>query len=128
MVSDGPPNKPEFSIAVCRLTSQWSGRLRATRSGAAHRRVRHRELASARYTPNRPANPRSPMELTAVLTHAEEGGFVALNPETGTTTQGDTVEEAFDNLREATALYLEEFPLSVKGPPLVTMFTVPEHA
>lgn len=24
-----------------RLTSQWSGRLRATRSGAAHRRVRH---------------------------------------------------------------------------------------
>ena len=40
----GPPNKPEFSIAVCRLTSQWSGRLRATRSGAAHRRVRfHRK-------------------------------------------------------------------------------------
>ena len=34
------------------------------------------------------------MELTAVLTRAEEGGFVALNPETGTTTQGETVEEA----------------------------------
>ncbi len=29
------------------------------------------------------------MELTAVLTPAEEGGYVALNPETGTTTQGD---------------------------------------
>ena len=68
------------------------------------------------------------MELTAVLTHAEEGGFVALNPETGTTTQGETVEDALDNLREATTLYLEEFPLSVKGHPLVTMFTVPEHA
>ena len=68
------------------------------------------------------------MELTAVLTHAEEGGFVALNPETGTTTQGETVEDALDNLREATALYLEEFPLSVKGHPLVTTFTVPEHA
>ena len=68
------------------------------------------------------------MELTAVLTHAEEGGFVALNPETGTTTQGETVEDALDNLREATALYLEEFPLSVKGHPLITMFTVPEHA
>ena len=68
------------------------------------------------------------MELTAVLTYAEEGGFVALNPETGTTTQGETVEEALDNLREATALYIEEFPLSVKGHPLVTMFTVPEHA
>ena len=68
------------------------------------------------------------MELTAVLTYAEEGGFVALNPETGTTTQGQTVEEALDNLREATALYIEELPLSVKGHPLVTMFTVPEHA
>ena len=72
--------------------------------------------------------PRKSMELTAVLTYAEEGGFVALNPETGTTTQGETVEEALDNLREATALYIEEFPLSVKGHPLVTMFTVPEHA
>ena len=34
------------------------------------------------------------MQLAAVLTAAEEGGFVALNPETGTTTQGETVEEA----------------------------------
>lgn len=49
------------------------------------------------------------MQLTAVLTHAEEGGFVALNPETGTTTQGETVEEAVANLKEATALYLSEF-------------------
>ena len=39
------------------------------------------------------------MEMTAVLTHAVEGGFIALNPETGTTTQGETVEEAVDNLR-----------------------------
>ncbi|HEX3554076.1 MAG TPA: type II toxin-antitoxin system HicB family antitoxin [Thermoanaerobaculia bacterium] len=51
------------------------------------------------------------MELTAVLTPAEEGGFIALNPETGTTTQGETVEEAVANLREATTLYLSEFPL-----------------
>ena len=48
------------------------------------------------------------MNLTAVLTHAEEGGFVALNPETGTTTQGETVEEAVANLKEVTALYLSE--------------------
>ena len=46
------------------------------------------------------------MELTAVLTPADEGGYVALNPETGTTTQGETVEEAVANLRDATALYL----------------------
>ena len=42
------------------------------------------------------------MERTAVLTPAEEGGFIALNPETGTTTQGETVEEAVANLRETT--------------------------
>ena len=30
------------------------------------------------------------MELSAVLTPATEGGFIALNPETGTTTQGET--------------------------------------
>ena len=68
------------------------------------------------------------MELTAVLTHAEEGGFVALNPETGTTTQGASVEEAIANLREARALYLSEFPLPAGGHPLITMFTVPEPA
>ncbi len=68
------------------------------------------------------------MELTAVLTPADEGGFVALNPETGTTTQGETIEEAIANLREATALYLEEFPKTLKGHPVVTMFTIPEHS
>jgi len=47
--------------------------------------------------------------LTAVLIPAEEGGFVALNPETGSTTQGESVPEAIANLREATELYLEEF-------------------
>lgn len=68
------------------------------------------------------------MELTAVLTPAEEGGFVALNPETGTTTEGETVEETVANLREATALYLGKFPLPITGHPVVTVFTVPEPA
>lgn len=68
------------------------------------------------------------MELTAVLTPAEEGGFVAFNPETGTTTQGETVEQALANLKEATALYLTEFPMPSVGHPLVTMFTVPQPA
>jgi len=68
------------------------------------------------------------MELTAVLTHAEDGGFVALNPETGTTTQGETIEEAIANLKEATALYLSEFPLPTTGHPGITMFTVPAPA
>lgn len=56
------------------------------------------------------------MRMTAVLTPDPEGGFVATNPETGTTTQGETVEEALANLREATELHLEEFPLDSPGP------------
>ncbi len=68
------------------------------------------------------------MNLTAVLTPAEEGGFIALNPETGTTTQGETLEEAVANLKEATAAYLAEFPLVSLGHPVVTVFTLPEPA
>jgi predicted RNase H-like HicB family nuclease len=68
------------------------------------------------------------MELSAVLFPAPEGGYVALNPETGTTTQGETVEEAIANLREATELYLEEFPYSVVGRPFLTTFQITEHA
>ncbi|MGH8654351.1 MAG: type II toxin-antitoxin system HicB family antitoxin [Gammaproteobacteria bacterium] len=68
------------------------------------------------------------MELSAVLTPAPEGGYVAFNPETGTTTQGETVEEALADLREATELYLQEFPLTVTGRPLLTTFHVAEHA
>ena len=52
------------------------------------------------------------MQLTAVLTPAEEGGYVALNPETGTCTQGESVEAALANLQEATELYLAEFPMA----------------
>ena len=50
------------------------------------------------------------MQLNAVLSPAEEGGYVARDPETGTTTQGETVDEALANLHEAVALYVEEFP------------------
>ncbi len=49
-------------------------------------------------------------DLSAVLTSAPEGGYIAHNPEMGTTTRDETVEEALANLREATELYLEEFP------------------
>lgn len=68
------------------------------------------------------------IELTAVLTPAEEGGYVALNPETGATTQGESVDEAVANLKEATALYLSEFPLPAQGHPVVTMSTLPANA
>lgn len=68
------------------------------------------------------------MMLTAVLIPAPEGGFTALNPETGTSTQGETVPEALENLREATQLYLDEFPMSTAGQPLVTTFQVAVNA
>jgi len=64
------------------------------------------------------------MLFTAVLIPAKEGGFVALNPETGSTTEGESVAEAIANLREATELYLEEFPLQTAEQPLVTTFEV----
>ena len=68
------------------------------------------------------------MILTAVLIPATEGGFTAFNPETGTTTQGESVPEALANLREATELYLEEFPISTAGQALITTFQVAAHA
>lgn len=64
------------------------------------------------------------MTLIAVLTPASEGGFVAFNPETGTTTQGENIFEALANLKEATELFVEEFPLATQGPPLLTTFEV----
>ena len=49
--------------------------------------------------------------LTAVIyPDADSDWLVAHNPETGTTTQCKTFEEAFANLKEATELYLSEFP------------------
>ena len=66
--------------------------------------------------------------MIAILTPDEEGGFVALNPETGTTTEGETIEEALANLREAVELFLEEFPMRIAGSPFVTTMDVPEHA
>ncbi len=54
------------------------------------------------------------MQLSAVLTPAEEGGYIAHNPETLTTTDGETIEEALANLKEAVELYHEEFNANFK--------------
>jgi predicted RNase H-like HicB family nuclease len=61
--------------------------------------------------------------LTAVV-HREDDLWVALCPEVGTSSQGGTVDEAIANLREATELYLEEFPVPQVGRSLVTTFEV----
>lgn len=68
------------------------------------------------------------MLVTAILTPAPEGGYTALNPETGTASEGDTIDEAIANLREAVELYLEVFPLKLMGASLVTTFAIAEHA
>jgi len=68
------------------------------------------------------------MQLTAVVMPAQEGGFIAMSPETGTTTQGETIEDALANLQEATTLYLEEFPLTFYGKPLLTTIEVSADA
>lgn len=65
--------------------------------------------------------------LTAVL-HKEEDLYVAECPEVGTVTQGYSIEEAIANLREATELYLEEFPLSELSRPIVTVFEATVNA
>ncbi len=61
------------------------------------------------------------VQLTAVL-RREEDLYVAECPEVGTVSQGTTLNEALANLKEATELYLEEFPLSVTDRSLFTTF------
>lgn len=51
--------------------------------------------------------------FTAVI-HKEENMYVAECPEIGTVSQGKTIDESVKNLKEATGLYLEEFPLKIK--------------
>lgn len=65
--------------------------------------------------------------FSAVL-NKEEDMFVATCPEVGTVSQGESVEEALANLKEATELYLEEFPITEETKPIVTFFEVPKHA
>jgi len=59
--------------------------------------------------------------FTAVV-YKERKWYVAECPEVGTVSQGRTLEQAVANLKEATELYLEEFPLPKVGRPLVTTF------
>ena len=66
--------------------------------------------------------------LYSAVIRREGEWLVAECPEVGTASQGRTVEDAIDNLREATELYLEEFPAEVAGHPILTTFEVPAHA
>ena len=59
--------------------------------------------------------------FTAVV-HKEENLYVAECPEVGTVSQGETIEEAVANLKEATELYLEEFGAPQISRPILTTF------
>ena len=61
--------------------------------------------------------------FTAVL-HKEEDMYVAECAEIGTVSQGKTIDEAVSNLKEATELYLEEFPVKEKRKTWMTTFEV----
>lgn len=61
--------------------------------------------------------------FTAVV-YREVDVYVAECPEGGTASQGETIEEAIANLKEATELYLEEFPIHKTSPRLITTFSL----
>lgn len=75
-------------------------------------------------TPKTARDQPSPMATLTALVHEEDNIFVATCPEVGTTSQGASIDEAVANLREATLLYLEEFPMPRLGRSVVTTFEV----
>jgi len=67
------------------------------------------------------------LTFTAIVSK-EEGMYVAKCPEVGTASQGETIEKAVKNLKEATELYLEEFPVKGVEKPFMTAFEVSVNA
>jgi len=63
-------------------------------------------------------------EIPTFQPQQEENMYVAECTEVGTVSQGKTIEEAIDSLREATELYLEEFPSKNELKPLMITFGV----
>ena len=59
------------------------------------------------------------MILSAII-HKEDDMYVAECPEVGTVSQGKSIKEALENLKEATELYLEEFPIKNKKQVILT--------
>jgi len=64
------------------------------------------------------------METFTAVLHKEEEMYIAQCPEVGTVSQGKSIDEALNNLKEATKLYLEEFPIKRPSKSLLTTFEV----
>ncbi|MEK6950561.1 MAG: type II toxin-antitoxin system HicB family antitoxin [Nanoarchaeota archaeon] len=70
------------------------------------------------------------MQLTALIRKGEKQ-FVALCPEVDVVSQGHTIEEALNNLKEAVELYVEEMGLPeeyITGEAIIARFAVGESA
>lgn len=63
------------------------------------------------------------VQLNAIITK-EEDMYIATCPDVGTVGQGSSIEDALEDLKEATILYLEEFPLKSKSRSLLTTFEI----
>ena len=61
--------------------------------------------------------------FTAII-YKEDDMYIAECPEVGTVDQGETIEQAIAGLKEATRLYLEEFPLPQTSPRFITNIEV----
>jgi predicted RNase H-like HicB family nuclease len=66
------------------------------------------------------------MKTFTAIIQKEDGLYIAKCSELGTVSQGETIEEAVANLKEATELYLEEFPQKEIPRSLLTTFEVSE--
>ena len=70
------------------------------------------------------------MEFTAIIRKGEKQ-FVALCPEVDVVSQGPTVEDALENLKEAVELYIEEMGMPEgfeEEKAVVTQFALTENA
>ena len=67
-------------------------------------------------------------QMFTAIVYKEDDLYVAECPQVGTVSQGETIEEAIVNLKEATELYLEEFPLKQTSQPFLTTFEVNTYA
>ena len=66
--------------------------------------------------------------MTAIIRKGERQ-YVALCPEVDVVSQGRTIEDALENLKEAVELHIEEVgPPENTGQPIITRFSVVDSA
>lgn len=73
---------------------------------------------------NKPESITENKTFTAILHQTGDSTYSAKCPEVGTESQGTTLDEALDNLKEATEVYLSLFPLKEMGEPIFKTFAV----